>query len=155
MKWPKGFEPENSRVYARNEITIAAPPERVWRWLIRAANWPAWYSNSSNVRFQNAPGPDLALGTNFIWKTFGATVNSTVLVFDPPHELGWDGKGLLPVYHGWLLEPSDNGCRVVTEECQNGVLGAIGSWYLRPMLLKGHQVWLESLKKLAEGGDPT
>jgi len=63
MKWPKGFEPENSRVYARNEITIAAPPERVWRWLIRAANWPSWYSNSANIRFQNAPGPDLRART--------------------------------------------------------------------------------------------
>lgn len=50
MKWPKGFEPENSTVHARNEITIGAPPERVWRWLIRAANWPAWYNNSANIR---------------------------------------------------------------------------------------------------------
>lgn len=155
MKWPTGFEPGNSRVHARNEITIAAPPERVWRWLIRAGNWPAWYNNSGDIRFQNAPGPDLALGTKFIWKTFGATVKSTVLTFDPPHELGWDGSGWLPVYHGWTLEPSGAGTRVVTEECQNGILGAIGSWYLRPMLLKGHQNWVESLKRVAESGDPT
>ena len=100
MKWPKGMEPENSKVYAANEITIAAPAERVWRWLIRAANWPSWYNNSANIRFLNAPGPDLALGTNFIWKTFGATVNSTVLVFDPPHELGWDGNYTHGVYQG-------------------------------------------------------
>jgi hypothetical protein len=101
-------------------------------------------------RARSRPRP----GANFIWKTFGATVNSTVLAFDPPHELGWDGKGLLPVYHGWLLEPAGGGCHVITEECQNGILGAIGSWYLRPMLLKGHQVWLESLKKVAEAGEP-
>ena len=44
----------------------------MWRWLIRAANWPVWYSNSANIRFQNAPGPDLAHGTNFI----SITVNS-------------------------------------------------------------------------------
>jgi len=153
MKWPKGFEPEHSWVYAHNEITIAAPPERVWHRLIRAADWPSWYSNCADIRFQNMPGPDLAPGTNFIWNTFGATVNSTVLVFDPPHELGWDGKGLLPVYHGWLFEPVDAGCHVITEECQNGFLGAIGSWYLRPMLLKGHQEWLESLKRIVEGGE--
>jgi len=56
---------------------------------------------------------------------------------------------------GWMLEPSGAGCHVITEECQNGILGAIGSWYLRPMLLKGHQGWLESLKRVAEGGEPT
>ena len=51
LNWPKGFEPENSRVHARNEIAIAASPERVWRWLIRAMNWPGWYDNSSDIRF--------------------------------------------------------------------------------------------------------
>ena len=154
MNWPEGFEPENARVYARNEIAIAASPERVWRWLIRAANWPAWYDNSSDIRFLNGGGPDLAPGTRFKWRTFGATVESTVLVFEPPHELGWDGKGWLPVYHGWLIEPEEGGSRVITEECQNGFLGAIGAWYLRPMLLRGHQKWVESLKRVAERGDP-
>ena len=47
MKWPPGFEPDRSPVFAHNEITIAAPPERVWRRLIRAAGWPGWYTNSS------------------------------------------------------------------------------------------------------------
>ncbi|MGZ6253853.1 MAG: hypothetical protein ACXWM1_12375, partial [Candidatus Binataceae bacterium] len=34
MKWPNGMEPGSVAVYARNEIEIAAAPERVWRWLI-------------------------------------------------------------------------------------------------------------------------
>lgn len=100
MKWPAGFEPENSLVYARNEIAIAAPAERVWRWLIRAAEWPEWYSNSANVNFLRGNPPDLALDTEFRWKTFGATITSRVIIFDRPHELGWDAHGVLDAYHG-------------------------------------------------------
>ena len=90
MKWPAGFEPGQSSVFAHNQIAIAAPPDRVWRWLIRAARWPDWYTNSSNVTFLSAGPPDLAPGIRFRWKTFGATITSRVLVFEPPRELGWD-----------------------------------------------------------------
>jgi uncharacterized protein YndB with AHSA1/START domain len=155
MKWPAGFEPGNSWVYARNEIAIAAPAERVWRWLIRAARWPDWYSNSANVRFLCGSAPDLAAGAEFQWKTFGATIRSKVIVFEPPHELGWDARGVLRAYHGWLIEPGPGGCRVVTEECQNGIVPALAWWYLRPMLLRGHRNWVESLRRVAEGGEPT
>ena len=34
-----GFAPDQSSVFARNEIAIAALPEHVWRWPIRAARW--------------------------------------------------------------------------------------------------------------------
>ena len=154
MKWPPGFEPDKSSVYARNEIAVAAPPERVWRWLIRAANWPLWYSNSSNVSFISGDGLDLAPGMQFRWKTFGATITSRVIVFDPPRELGWDARGVLDAYHGWEIVPEGDGCRVITEECQNGLVPKLAWWYLRPMLLRGHQNWIESLKARAEAGEP-
>jgi len=154
MKWPTGFEPDRSLVFAHNEIAIAAPPDRVWRWLIRAARWPEWYSNSANIRFLESAGPDLSLGTEFKWKTFGANVSSKVLTFDPPHELGWDAHGVLDAYHGWIIEPDGAGCRVITEECQNGILPKLAWWYLRPMLERGHQNWVESLKRMAERDDP-
>jgi uncharacterized protein YndB with AHSA1/START domain len=156
MKWPAGFEPDNSSVYARNEITIAAPPERIWRWLIRAAKWPEWYSNCASVNFLRGTPPDLAPGTEFKWKTFGATISSRVIAFEPARELGWDGRGVLRAYHGWLIEPDGHGgCHVVTEECQNGIVPKLLWWYLRPMLERGHQTWVESLKRVAESGDPS
>ena len=154
MKWPVGFEPNQSAVFAHNEIAIATPPERVWRWLIRAARWPDWYSNSAHVTFLSAEPPDLAAGVQFRWKTFGATITSRVLVFEPPHELGWDARGVLTAYHGWLIEPEGAGCRVITEETQKGIVPTLAWWYLRPMLERGHQNWLESLKQKAEAGDP-
>jgi hypothetical protein len=155
MKWPPGFEPDKSSVYAHNEIAIAAPRERVWRWLIRAAQWPQWYSNSDNVNFLRGNPPDLAPDAEFKWKTFGATITSRVIVFEPARELGWDAHGILNAYHGWLLEPDNGGgSRVITEECQNGLVPKLAGWYLRPMLERGHQNWIESLKRVAEGGEP-
>jgi len=154
VKWPVGFEPNRSSVFAHNEITIAAAPDRVWRWLVRAARWPEWYSNSADVTFLSGNSPDLAAGTQFRWKTFGASVTSRVIVFDPPRELGWDAHGVLSAYHGWLIEPDGAGCRVITEETQNGIVPKLAWWYLRPMLERGHQNWVESLKRKAEAGDP-
>ncbi|MFZ0659760.1 MAG: SRPBCC domain-containing protein [Candidatus Binataceae bacterium] len=155
MKWPAGFEPEKSSVYARNEIVIAAPPERIWRWMIRAGRWPEWYSNSSDVEFLGGNSPDLAPGTEFKWKTFGATITSRVIVFEPPREIAWDARGILTAVHGWTIEPAGAVCRVITEETQNGILPKLAWWYLRPMLERGHQHWVESLKRVAEGGDPS
>ena len=81
-------------------------------------------------------------------------VTSRVIVFDPPHELGWDAQGVLSAYHGWLIEPDGAGCRVITEETQNGIVPKLAWWYLRPMLERGHQNWIESLKQKAESSDP-
>lgn len=155
MRWPKGMEPDNSAVYARNEITIAAPPERVWKWLVRAKQWPMWYDNCAWFRFESGASEELAPARRFTWKTFGATVRSTVQVFEPFKELGWDAASFgLRAYHGWLIEPDGSGSKVVTEEVQNGLLPVLARWYLRPMLLRGHQNWVESLKRIAEVGDP-
>ena len=77
-----------------------------------------------------------------------------MIVFDPPRELGWDAHGILDVYHGWLIEPDGaGGARVITEETQNGLVPRLAWWYLRPMLERGHQNWIESLKRCAESGD--
>jgi hypothetical protein len=45
--------------------------ERVWAWLCRPGLWPTWYSNGANVHIKNHTQPDLRLGTEFRWKTFG------------------------------------------------------------------------------------
>ncbi|WP_324095599.1 hypothetical protein [Candidatus Binatus sp.] len=79
-----------------------------------------------------------------------------MIVFEPSHEVGWDARGVLRAYHGWIIEPDGRGgCRVITEECQNGLVPQLAWWYLRPMLERGHQNWVESLKRVAEGGEPS
>jgi hypothetical protein len=150
------MEPEHALVHARNAIVTAASSEHVWRWLCRASVWPQWYSNCAWLNFPDGDGPDLKQNTHFVWKTFGVTVRSAVLVFDPMREIGWDAYATgLHAFHGWLIEPLDHGgCRIVTEETQSGPLVWIGRWYLHRALLREHQNWLKSLSNVATKGPP-
>lgn len=155
MRWPEEMSSDRAVVSVRNEILIPAAPSRVWQWLCRATRWPEWYSNCSWIRIREDAGPDLKLNTPFVWKTFGVRVRSVVKVFEPYSELGWDATAFgLRAFHGWEITPTDDGCRVVTEERQVGALTTMGRWYLRRALLREHQNWLESLRRMSIGGDP-
>ena len=137
-------------VKVRNEIAIAAPPERVWPWLIRAADWPAWYPNSSDVRIEGG-ARDLSAGARFTWRTFGVAVRSTVREFVPNERIAWDGAGLmLDVYHAWLIEPRAGGAWVLTEENQHGLAARAQALFMPNRMHAGHDVWLAALKAKAE-----
>ncbi len=154
-RWPDGSGPNGAPVYTYNELDVAAPPERVWAWLVRVTAWPSYYDNASNVRFVDGGGPDLALGTRFTWTTFNVTVDTTVTECEPHARLAWRGKTVGGGgYHGWVLLPSASGCRVVTEETQRGIVPSLGRWFLRRGLLTQHQRWLEGLARVAPGGMP-
>jgi hypothetical protein len=67
--------------------------------------------------------------------------------------LGCPGKGL-DAYHAWLIQKTGEGCNVVTEEIQNGLVARLGKM-LRPNRMEQlHQVWLERLRDKASGGLP-
>ena len=151
IHWPEEFA--NTPVRVSNEIVIEAPPEEIWKWLIRAERWPDWYPNSANVRFVDPPGPDLQDGTVFRWKTFDASIRSKVKELVPEERISWDGSGGLGirVYHAWLLQRVEGGCHVLTEERQLGWLCRLGHWVRPSHMHDGHQVWLEQLREKACG----
>jgi uncharacterized protein YndB with AHSA1/START domain len=147
IRWPAEFEPARCSVYVSNEIELAVPPDRVWERLIRATDWPDWYSNAKRVRFLEGPPPKLALNTRFHWWTFGTPITSQVLEFEPHERLAWDAKGLgVFAYHAWLITPTPNGCHVLTEECQHGFLATLHSLFMPHDMHDKHQIWLEGLK---------
>jgi len=151
IHWPDRYAPERVAVRVRNEIAIDAAPERVWAWLTRATDWPAWYPNSSDVRIEGG-GKDLTAGARFTWRTFGVRVRSTVREFEPHQRIAWDGAGtLLDVYHAWLIEPRGSGCWVLTEENQNGLAARAQALFMPSRMHEGHEVWLAALKAKAEG----
>jgi uncharacterized protein YndB with AHSA1/START domain len=155
IRWPPDLLPAESPVHTRNELRIRADPSVVWAWLVRAQEWPRWYSNCKDVRFQFKPGPDLAMGTRFSWTTFGVRVDTTVQEFVAPRRLAWRGSGLGACgYHAWVLEPLDGGCHVITEETQAGLVPSLARAFLRRGLLREHQSWLEGLARVARGGLP-
>lgn len=155
INWPDRYDPARADTHVVNRIEIAAPPQTVWTWLTRAAGWPDWYPNSSSVRIEGGGeggGGELSPGARFRWRTFGVGIRSQVQEFEPFERMAWDGQGfLLDVYHAWLIEPRGDGCRVLTEETQNGLAARLQAAVMPGRMNRGHQVWLERLKEKAEG----
>jgi len=129
--------------------------ENVWAWLCRPDLWPTWYPNSSNVKIKNQTQTDLRLGTQFRWKTFGVTIDSTVLEFLQHERLAWDAHcNGVHAYHAWAMERRDGGVYVLTEETQNGWKAWLGSKVLPSRMQSWHQRWLAELEEVAKSGMP-
>lgn len=151
--WPEDCLPERSQVHVRNEIRIAARPEVVWAWLVKAERWPSFYRNSARVRVEG--GGDLRPDASFTWWTFGSRVKSIVREFEPHSRLAWDAKELGAAgYHAWLLKPEGDATHVITEETQHGPSMAIARFVLTPAMRHFHQRWLVGLDKVARTGPP-
>ena len=151
IRWPDRYAPDKVAVRVSNQIAIAAPPEAVWPWLIRASAWPDWYPNSADVKIAGG-AMDLASGAHFTWRTFGVSVASTVQEFEPNERIAWTGTGLLlDICHAWLIEPRPGGCWVLTEEHQNGLAARAQALFMPKRMFQGHELWLANLKAKAEG----
>jgi uncharacterized protein YndB with AHSA1/START domain len=151
VSFPNGKRRSESAIFAHNELIIAAPAERIFAALVRATEWPAFYGNAKNVVIEGN-ATELTLGAQFHWTTFGVRVHTTIEELVPNRRLGWSGHALgSTAYHGWVIEPKDGGCLVVTEETQQGFVPRVLRFFLRGGLLKWHQRWLEGLAKVASG----
>ena len=152
--WPNRFAPQRAAVHVHNERDIPASPDLIWAWLIHADLWPSWYPNSSNVMIEGG-GKELRSGTKFNWKTFGVNLKSTVEEFTPPERLAWSAYSSgIQAYHAWLIQRTDSGCHVITEENQNGIMARMSN-ALRPQnTSRYHELWLEGLEKKARSGLP-
>jgi hypothetical protein len=154
INWPERYNHSNTAVHVSNEIQIAASPEVLWAWLVRAPLWPDWYPTVSKVALEGG-ARELKQGTKFSWRIFGVTLSSVVEEFVPVERLAWSAKFEgVDAYHAWLIEKRQEGCRVLTEENQKGWLARLNNT-LRPSNLRYyHYLWLEALKKKAQEGLP-
>jgi hypothetical protein len=100
IRWPERFDPRRAPVFVSNELSVTAPVQAVWQWLVRAPLWPTYYSNSADVVLDG--GADaLGEGTTFRWKTFGVKLRTRVTEFEPVQRIAWLaearlGKVLMP-----------------------------------------------------------
>jgi uncharacterized protein YndB with AHSA1/START domain len=155
IQWPDRYRPGNSPIHVKNELDIAAMQEHVWAWLTHATLWPSWYVNSTNVTILEDTAPNLQMGTRFRWKTFGVTITSTVLEFVPGERIAWDAHAIgVDAYHAWILQPSAQGCHVLTEETQHGWVARLGKLFMPNRMHKFHQLWLAELETRARAGLP-
>ncbi|MBX2914016.1 MAG: SRPBCC domain-containing protein [Cyclobacteriaceae bacterium] len=150
VNWPTGYEPGKSKFFVHNEIEIAATPEKVWAILVEAVAWPNWYEGAHDVVVS---GNATALQQNsvFTWKTMGLHFTSTIKEFEPQLRLSWESKKKsIQGYHAWVIIPTATGCRVITDESQNGWLTFFEKTFQGKKLKRLHDVWLTELKKKSE-----
>jgi hypothetical protein len=154
IRWPEGYRPEKTAVHARTELEMPVSPEAVWPWLVRAELWPAWCPDFEQVVIAGG-GPDLKPGSRFRWKALGVTLDSRVEEFVELERVAWSARATgIDAYHAWLIERLPSGCRVLTEETQNGLVARLSNM-LRPRLMgRIQRVWLERLLEKAKGGGP-
>jgi len=77
VRFPEGALPQQSPVYTRNSLVIAASPGRLFAWLLAAPHWPEWYGNAKDVRIAG-DAPLQTLGAEFSWVTFGVRVHTRI-----------------------------------------------------------------------------
>jgi hypothetical protein len=146
IDWPPDLHPASAPVFTHNEIYIPSEPERVWARLIAASQWHDHYPHCRGLTFEGGAGPGLAANVTFNWRTFGARVTTTVTEFEPPYRLAWRAAGPgVHGYHGWVIDPANDGCRVVTQATQSGLFPSLFRIAIRRLLRLRHQHWLEGL----------
>ncbi|MEX2027972.1 MAG: SRPBCC domain-containing protein [Candidatus Curtissbacteria bacterium] len=143
------MEPANSPVFSHNEIETTASAQNVWKVLVDAPHWHEFYSNCKGLKIMGAE-KQLQLGSRFRWWTFGAPVETVVDRFEEGHYLAWTGKSLGSVgHHVWIIDKTPNGCRIITEETQKGLVVELLAPFLSRGLLYFHERWLEGLARTA------
>jgi hypothetical protein len=151
INWPVNYEPTKCKFYVHNEIKINAKPEIVWGILIDALKWQSWYKGAKNVYFTNSSDTILNVTSVFNWETMGLQFRSTIKQFEPYRLLAWESKKTsIQGFHVWLIMATEQGCKVITDESQNGWLTFFEKTFQGKKLKKLHDFWLAELKKKSE-----
>lgn len=137
----------NAPVFARKEIVIHAPVEKVWELQTDIENWNRWQPDITSAKLEGA----LEADTIFRWKAKGLNIVSTLHTVIPLKQIGWTGLSLgMFAIHNWMFEARGKTTLVVTEESLSG-------WLTRLMILldprfleKSLETSLNNLKFMAE-----
>jgi hypothetical protein len=152
IRWPERYEPTKSRFFVRNEIEIHATPAIVWSELVDYTQWSSYYRGAAEVRLITPPrSRTLAKASVFEWRTMGLRFKSTVHEWEPGRRLSWESVNRkITGYHAWLIIPTAQGCKLVTEESQLGWLTYLERVFQPNKLRLLHDEWLAGIKKRAE-----
>lgn len=152
INWPEGFKPAESDFFIHNEIDIKASPQVVWDIFIHAAKWPELNKKAESIKLINSPDGKLNSSSVFIWSPAGK-FKSTIKEFKPPYNVAWLGETdnkKMTIYNAWMIIPTAEGCKVISEESQNGPKTKIEKIFAPNMVSKDLKNWLIRLKEQSE-----
>jgi hypothetical protein len=149
IHWPVEHDPVSHSIYAVNSIDTSASPVDVWRLLVGARDWQDYYPNANNVDISDGSA-ELAADSKFTWTTAGVKLNCTVREYVPFKRISWDALyEESSAYHGWLIEPTEAGTHILTEETQHGPFWEKIAAEHPGILHRFHQQWVEALAEAA------
>ena len=155
LRWPAGFSPEFSDVWARSEQVINTAPAVVFSYLATARRWEQSFSGIRNVRVP-APGrgylePDGELE----FEIDGLRLCAQVSEYVASSRLAWSGQGIdISTYHGWVLSGDPGRSRVLAGFAARGA-AAIALRESDPRAAQRTlDRWVADLKTAAERARP-
>ncbi len=152
INWPEGFKPSESDFFIHNEIDIKASPQVVWDIFINAAKWPELNKKAERIKLLNSPDGKLNSSSVFLWSPAGK-FTSTIKEFKPPYNVAWLGETdnkKITIYNAWMIIPTAEGCKVISDESQNGPKTKLEKIFAPNMVRKDLHNWLIRLKEQSE-----
>jgi uncharacterized protein YndB with AHSA1/START domain len=143
----KKSHPHTAPISAKKSIIINAPVATVWKALADINSWTKW---NSSISLSSLDQPFQA-ESQFIWKSGGMTIRSTLQDITAHERLSWTGKAFgSSAHHVWRFTEKNKVTVVSTTETMDGWLVRL----LRPLIQKtverSLEDWLEDLKSHAE-----
>jgi hypothetical protein len=155
LRWPAGFSPECSDVWARSELVIKAPPAVVFSRLVTAGCWERDFSGVRSVRILPGGCEDLAEETAFEFEMDGLRLSAQVTDFAAGCRLAWSGQGIdISTYHAWVISGYSSASRALAGFAARGA-AAIALRETNPgAAQRALDRWVADLKAAAEGARP-
>ncbi|HLI85223.1 MAG TPA: SRPBCC family protein [Bryobacteraceae bacterium] len=134
-------------VVASAEGPIRAPLDLVWAVHTDIAAWAAWNPDVQSVAIDGPVRP----GTQFRWKSGGATIISKIEEVEPRRRIVWTGRAVgLRAVHVWTFAGQDGGVWVRSEESFQGLIAVLFGGAMRRRLGSALQRGVVALKKECE-----
>ncbi|MEX1365322.1 MAG: SRPBCC domain-containing protein [Nannocystaceae bacterium] len=143
-----------SKSEIRAEIEIGAPPQAVWDVLANHEHWSKWNPvlMALHVDGPLREGMPARLTVQLGPPMGPRTIPVRLVAAREPHELAWEGgpAGLIRARHGFVLEPTATGTRVVHTEVFEGTVASPLIWLLRSRLEKSYERFNRGLRDRCE-----
>lgn len=140
---------DKAPVAASAEGVIHAPLQKVWETQTDLAGWKDWNKDIESMTVSGKVG----LGTVFVWKAGGITIESKITEYVPNKRIAWQGKTTgIDAYHVWEFTKVGADVRVHTEEKFTGFLAWLLPGTMRNQIAKALDHGVEVLKAEAEKG---
>lgn len=151
--WRLGYDAQRDPVFAHDAIDVdGVAPSDVLALLAKGRS-DVYYANSGPALDCETRAPvALTLGLRYCWTTFGTEQHMRVVELEDGEDeavLAWEGGSAgVTVYHRWIMRRTSTGTRVVTEECERGLMPDLPLYRdrMNPALRAGHELWLHGLR---------